>query len=65
MPTTYQKRQKEMKRRDKQLKKAERRDQRKLAHRKQKESFTENTTPLGDEVAIEIGPVGSELLREN
>jgi hypothetical protein len=55
MTTTYQKRQKEMKRLEKQRQKAERRAQRKIAHREQKEFPTENLIPVGDEVVIEIG----------
>jgi hypothetical protein len=65
MTTTYQKRQKEMKRLEKQRQKAERRAQRKLARREQKEFPTENTIPVGDEVVIEIGTKRPELSREN
>jgi hypothetical protein len=65
MTTTYQKRQKEMKRLEKQRQKAERRAQRKLARREQKEFPTENTIPVGDEVVIEIGTKHPELSREN
>lgn len=65
MATTYQKRQKEMKRLEKQHQKAERRAQRKIVQREQKESPTENTIPVGDEVLIEIGTMRPELSREN
>jgi len=65
MTTTYQKRQKEMKRLEKQRQKAERRAQRKLARREQKEFPTENTIPVGDEVVIEIGTKRPEPSREN
>ncbi len=65
MATTYQKRQKEMKRLEKQRQKAERRAQRKLAHREQKESPAENAIPVGDEVVIEIGTIRPEPSREN
>lgn len=65
MATTYQKRQKEMKRLEKQRQKAERRAQRKLAHREQEESPTENTIPVDDEVVIEIGAVRPEPSRED
>lgn len=65
MATTYQKRQKEMKRLEKQRQKAERRAQRKLVQREQKESPTENTIPVGDEGEIEIGTIRPELSREN
>jgi hypothetical protein len=65
MATTYQKRQKEMKRLEKRRQKAERRAQRKLVQREQKESPTENTIPVGDEVIIELGTMRSEPSREN
>jgi hypothetical protein len=65
MATTYQKRQKEMKRLEKQRQKAERRAQRKLAHREQEESPSKNTIPVGDEVVIETGTTRPELSREN
>jgi len=65
MATTYQKRQKEMKRLEKQRQKAERRAQRKLAHREQEESPTQNTIPVGDEVVIEVGTVHPESSWEN
>jgi len=44
MPTTFQKRQKEMKRLEKQRLKAERRAQKKLANRAQREASKENVT---------------------
>ena len=65
MATTYQKRQKEMKRLEKQRQKAERRAQKKLAHREQEESPNQNTIPVGDEVVIETGTVNPESSWEN
>ena len=65
MTTTYQKRQKEMKRLEKQRQKAERRAQRKIAHREQKESPTENSILVGNEVVIEIGIQRPEASQEN
>lgn len=65
MATTYEKRQKEMKRLEKRRQKAERRTQRKLAQREQKEFPAENTIPLGDEVVIKIGTTRPELSRES
>ncbi len=44
MPTTFQKRQKEMKRLEKQRMKAERRAQKKLANRAENETLNENAT---------------------
>jgi len=44
MPTTFQKRQKEMKRLEKQRMKAERRAQKKLANRTENETLNENVT---------------------
>ena len=44
MPTTFQKRQKEMKRLEKQRMKAERRAQKKLANRTEIETLNENVT---------------------
>jgi hypothetical protein len=49
MATTYLKRQKEMKRLEKQREKAERRAQKKLANRAQKELSAESTRPAADE----------------
>ena len=54
MATTYQKRQKEMKRLEKRRQKDERRAQKKLAQREQKESPTEYILPTGDEIIIEV-----------
>ena len=51
MGTTYLKRQKEMKRLEKQREKAERRAQKKLADRQQKESQTETPNPAGEETS--------------
>ena len=65
MATSYQKRQKEIKRLEKQRQKAERRTQKKLAQREQKESPTENTIPIGDEVVIEIETIHPESSRGN
>lgn len=65
MATTYQKRQKEMKRLEKRRQKDERRAQRKLALREQKESPAENAIPVGDEVVIEIGTIRPEPSRDN
>lgn len=52
MPTTFLKRQKEMKRLEKQREKAERRAQRKLANRLQKEPQAESLSPDGDEASL-------------
>ena len=52
MATTFLKRQKEMKRLEKQREKAERRAQKKLANRQQKELPAESPTPAGDEASI-------------
>lgn len=52
MATTFQKRQKEMKRMEKQRGKAERRAQRKLANRKQNELPAESTSPAGNEASV-------------
>jgi len=48
MAVTYLKRQKEMKRLEKQREKTERRAQRKLASRQQKESLAESTNTAGN-----------------
>jgi threonyl-tRNA synthetase len=53
MAITFQKRQKEMKRLEKQREKAERRAQRKIASRLQKESLAESTRPAGNEATID------------
>jgi len=55
MPTTYLKRQKEMKRLEKQRQKAERRTQRKLASRRQKELPAESPSPAGSEALTASG----------
>jgi hypothetical protein len=55
MPTTFLKRQKEMKRLEKQREKAERRTQRKLASRRQKELPAETPSPAGSEALITSG----------
>ena len=55
MPTTFLKRQKEMKRLEKQREKAERRTQRKLASRRQKELPAETTSTAGSEALITSG----------
>lgn len=49
MPTTYLKRQKEMRRLEKQRQKAERRTQRKVASRRQKELPAESPSPASSE----------------
>ena len=53
MATTFLKRQKEMKRLEKQREKAERRAQRKIASRKQAEDPEQFTIPAGDETLID------------
>ena len=60
MATTPQKRQKEMKRLEKQREKAERRAQRKLANRRQKELLANGTNPTGDESLIASAAEPSE-----
>lgn len=52
MATTFLKRQKEMKRLEKQREKAERRAQRKLANRRQSELSAESTSLAGNEASI-------------
>ena len=52
MATTFLKRQKEMKRLEKQREKAERRAQKRLANRAQSEVPTESTNPADDEALI-------------
>jgi len=60
MGTTYLKRQKEMKRLEKQRQKAERRAQKKLANRSQSEIPAESTSPVGYETPItSTQPVGT------
>jgi|HubBroStandDraft_6_1064221.scaffolds.fasta_scaffold1479076_1 hypothetical protein len=58
MTITFQKRQKEMKRQEKQREKAARREQKKLAKRAEKEAAIENTNGNSGVVVDEIG--GSE-----
>jgi len=60
MPITYQKRQKEMKRLEKQRQKAERRAQKKLANREQKGLAAQSAIPGGEEAGIGIGAVPPE-----
>jgi len=56
MAVTFQKRQKEMKRLEKQREKAERRAQKRLANRAQKQLPTDVATPAGDESAAQSDP---------
>ena len=65
MATTFQKRQKEMKRLEKQRAKAERRAQRKLASRRQKELPAESTSPAGDEASMTGSAAPSESAPHN
>jgi hypothetical protein len=65
MATTYLKRQKEMKRLEKQREKAERRAQKKLAQRAQKELPPESTSPAADEDGFTSGAVPSESVPQN
>ena len=65
MATTFLKRQKEMKRLEKQREKAERRAQRKLAHREQKELPAESTSPVGDEAGIATEAEPSKSVPQN
>ena len=60
MATTYRKRQKEIKRLEKQREKAERRAQKRLANRAQRELSAAGTSPAGDEAGIAIGTVPSD-----
>ena len=60
MGTSYLKRQKEIKRLEKQRQKAERRAQKKLANRAQSEIPAESTCPVGNETPItSTQPVGT------
>ena len=61
MATTYMKRQKEMKRLEKQREKAERRAQRKLISRQQKELQAEGSAPADTEASITTPADPSEL----
>jgi len=65
MATTYQKRQKEMKRLEKQRKKAERRAQKRLANRTQREPPADGASPAGDESGTAIGAEPSESTPQN
>ncbi len=65
MATTPQKRHKEMKRLEKQREKAERRAQKKLANRRQKELLADGTIPAGDESLIASGAEPSESGPQN
>ena len=65
MATTPQKRRKEMKRLEKQREKAERRAQRKIANRRQKELLADGTIPGGDEASITSAAVPSESAPQN
>ncbi len=65
MGTTYLKRQKEMKRLEKQREKAERRAQKKLVLRAQKEFPAESTSPAADEDGSTIEAVPSESVPQN
>jgi len=55
MPTTPGKRRKELKRLEKQREKAERRAQRKIANRRQKELLANGANPAADEASL-AGP---------
>jgi len=65
MATTPQKRRKEMKRLEKQREKAERRAQRKIANRRQKELLADGTIPAGDEASITSVAAPSESAPQN
>jgi len=65
MATTPQKRRKEMKRLEKQREKAERRAQRKLANRRQKELLAYSANPAGDEAVIASAAEPSESAPQN
>ena len=65
MATTPQKRQKEMKRLEKQREKAERRAQKKLANRAQKELPAESISPDTDEDGSTSEAVPSESVPQN
>jgi len=65
MATTPQKRRKEMKRLEKQREKAERRAQKKIAHRRQKELLANGTNPAGDEALIASAAEPSEPAPQN
>lgn len=65
MATTFLKRQKEMKRMEKQRAKAERRAQRKLDNRRRNELPGESTSPAGKEAPIASITVPSESEPQN
>ena len=65
MATTPEKRRKEMKRLEKQREKAERRTQRKLASRRQKELLADGTHPAGGEALIASAAEPSEPAPQN
>lgn len=65
MGTTYLKRQKEMKRLEKQREKAERRAQKKLANRTQKELPAESASPAADEDGLTSEAMPSESVPQN
>ena len=65
MGTTYLKRQKEMKRLEKQREKAVRRAQKKLANRQLREFQTETPNPAGDEVSSHSQTAPSEATHQN
>jgi CHAD domain-containing protein len=65
MGTTYLKRQKEMKRLEKQREKAERRAQKKLANRQQREFQTETSNPAEDEISSHSQTAPSEAAHQN
>ena len=65
MGTTYLKRQKEMKRLEKQREKAERRAQKKIANRQQREVQPETPNPAGDETSSQNQTAPSEATHQN
>ena len=65
MGTTYLKRQKEMKRLEKQRQKAERRAQKKIASRQQREVPIETSNPAGDETSSHSQTAPSEAAHQN
>ncbi len=65
MGTTYLKRQKEMKRLEKQREKAERRAQKKLASCQQREVQTETPNPAGDDASTHSMTEPSESAPQN
>jgi len=65
MATTFQKRQKEMKRLEKQREKAERRAQKKLSNREQKQLPEDSPRPAADEAGIANGAEPPESAPQN